>query len=179
MQQKNNNDDGYGDQFFNQCAFYRFNRFFNQCAAVVGSFKCYAFGQAFLHLVHFLFYGGNYFIRIFIVAHYYNAPYYFALSIRIKNAKAQITPHLHGANILNPYRYAIVIIKSNILHILLAFDIAEATDDIGHVGHLKFSAAYIIVVGFYFVHHIHQGDIVVLQFNRVNHQLVLLFKAAK
>src|SRR5579863_4637284 len=179
VEQKQNDDEGYCQHFFPQFSFNIGDGGFDQTAAVICNLEMHTFGQSLFYGLHFFFDSIDDLICILPIAHDDDAANDFTFSVLIEDAEPEISAHLHGAYVFYPDRNALVVGEPDIFEVLFVFDVAQTPDDIGHIAHLKLAPSDVIVVGLDFVHDVHEGDIVELEFDGIDDDLVLFFKAAE
>ncbi|OIQ69932.1 hypothetical protein GALL_484630 [mine drainage metagenome] len=128
--------------------FHRTYRPFYQVASVISYFKLYAGRQAALHGGHFVFHRMDHHIGIFAITHYDDTADSFPFAILIKNTQPQVAAHLHGGNILYPYRHGVNSGNGDIFDILYALDITQPAHNIACAVHFKLAPAYIVIIAF-------------------------------
>ncbi len=178
VQQKDEADDGHDDQFLDQRSFQGVDGAVDEFGTVVHRLHRHALGQARGDFSDLAFDVRNDLQRVLAVTGHGDAGDHFALAVEFGHAAPFVGRQLDPGDVADQHRRAFVALDHQHLDVGLAAQVALAAHHVLRLGHLHGAPAYVTVGVPDDLRHLHQGNAVGAQLDRVDRDLVGLHEAA-
>ena len=130
MPEKNNADERDDDAFFNQLFAQRRDGALDQLAAIVSRHDAHTGRQRRFDLLDFLFDTIDDVERVLAVTHHDDPANGLAFAVQFRDPAPDIAAEMHGADVLQVNRRAVIDFQDNVFDVRDVFDVAAATHEI-------------------------------------------------